>query len=225
MMHKVNRKKIAPHVKSRAHKHVAGIIGLAQSERKKTQSISGAPAQNFARNPGRGRGGAGGVGGWRGDSLPAEISRKPSKSAVVLFESDGRGISGAFSAANTGRALVKVGGRGREKTALAAIHFKLRRRGTKQSSAPFNVSSQFEYPPPPSAHLFLEVDNRLGGKLAYLRLALRTTEESHKHEQMGEMLCSKMKKEKKWVAALEPVGERSSLRTFFHLKKTKQKMN
>lgn len=80
---------------------------------------------------------------------------------------------------------------------LSAINFQLRRRGTKQSSAPLRCLFQFilclNARRLPTCFLKLIIGS---GKLAYLRLALRMTEESHKHKQTGEMLYGERKKKK-----------------------------
>lgn len=108
-------------------------------------------------------------------------------------------MSGAFSAANTGP-LVEARAGGGGEMSLAAINFQLRRRGTKQSSSPLRRLFQFvlrlNARRLPTCFLKLIIGS---GKLAYLRLALWLTEESHKHKQtggVGGMLCGERKKEK-----------------------------
>lgn len=146
-------------------------------------SISGAPAQIFTRNPNNAQADRG-----EGDSSFVCRQKSPESHqnpTVFLFESDDKRMSGAFSAANTGP-LVEARAGGGGEMSLAAINFQLRRRGTKQSSSPLRRLFQFvlrlNARRLPTCFLKLIIGS---GKLAYLRLALWLTEESHKHKQTG----------------------------------------
>lgn len=145
-----------------------------------------------------------------------ESHRNP---AVFLLESDDKRISGAFSAANTGP-LVEARAGGGGEMPLAAINFQLRRRGTKQSSSP--LRRLFQFVPRlnarrrlPTCSLKLIIGS---GKLAYLRLALWLTGESHKHKQKrggGGFAVKERKKEKKRCPRSSQWAETAAQRRVF----------
>lgn len=190
----------------------------SQPERE-NPSISGAPAQKFTRNPNNAKTDGGGNSSFVCQKKSPESHQNPPSSFSSLMTNE---LAGHLAWQTWAGLSLGAGPRaGEGKMPLTAINFQPRRRGTKQSSAPLRCLFQFilclnARRCLPTCFFKLIIGS---GKLAYLRLALRMTEESHKHKQTGEMLCGK-RGEKKKVAAFKPVGGGSCSKTVFLFFKT-----